>query len=103
MYREMPFFIQIASDMHSKTAFAIHISTVVYSKTPFFMYETSDMYNKTRISSRKLAFRSRRVPCRIVSHPPSSIRTEARKLKADATAALDMAKRKIEKQIVNGE
>ena len=33
----------------------------------------------------------------------SSIRAEARKLKADATAALDAAKRKIEKQIVNGE
>ena len=30
------FFIQIASDVHSKTAFAIHISTVVYSETPFF-------------------------------------------------------------------
>ena len=32
----------------------------------------------------------------------SSIRAEARKLKADATAVLNAAKRKIEKQIVDG-
>lgn len=101
MYSEMPFFIQIASDVHSKTAFAIHISTVVYSETPFFMHETSDMYNKTRISSRQSAFRPppRTVQDRIAS-TASSIRVEARKLKADATAVLYAAKRTIEQNIV---
>ena len=44
---------------------------------------------------------SRPVQDRIAS-TASSIRAEARKLKADATAALDTAKRKIEKQIVDG-
>ena len=37
-----------------------------------------------------------------IASTASSIRAEARKLKADATAALDAAKRKIEKQIVDG-
>ena len=37
-----------------------------------------------------------------IASKASSIRAEARKLKADATAALDTAKRKIEKQIVDG-
>ena len=37
-----------------------------------------------------------------IASTASSIRAEARKLKADATAALDTAKRKIEKQIVDG-
>ena len=42
---------------------------------------------------------SKQIQSRIAS-TASSIRAEARKLKADATAALDAAKRKIEKQIV---
>lgn len=37
-----------------------------------------------------------------IASTASSIRAEARKLKADATAALDAAKRKIEKQIADG-
>ena len=37
-----------------------------------------------------------------IASTASSIRAEARKLKADATAALDAAKRKIEKRIVDG-
>ncbi len=37
-----------------------------------------------------------------IASTASSIRAEARKLKADATAAFDAAKRKIEKQIVDG-
>ena len=37
-----------------------------------------------------------------IASTASSIRAEARKLKADATAALDAAKRNIEKQIVDG-
>lgn len=42
---------------------------------------------------------SRSVQDRIAS-TASSIRAEARKLKADATAALDAAKRKIEMQVM---
>ena len=34
--------------MHNKTAFTIHISTVMQSKTPFSLHETSVMYNKTQ-------------------------------------------------------
>ena len=43
---------------------------------------------------------SRSVQDRIAS-TASSIRAEARKLKADATAALDAAKRKTENRLVN--
>ena len=38
--------------MHNKTAFTIHISTVMQSKTPFPLHETSVMYNKTQFPFR---------------------------------------------------
>ena len=57
-------------------------------------------FDSIDFSTARYLFPPRPVQDRIASIA-SSIRAEARKLKADATAALEVAKRKIEKNLIN--
>ena len=73
-------------------------SSVSITAAPFSLPD--HYFDSIDFSTARYLFPPRPVQDRIASIA-SSIRAEARKLKADATAALEAAKRKIEKNLIN--